>query len=463
MINGSNYSNGTQLNMNAKATDYNGNVAWSNSLYQTVQDNGSGSGSGNVWVSNWLDNTNSTLSRSATNVLHVQASANQGLQRIEVYINGSVQRTCNYSQVYGNQNCDVTIYGSNYSNGSQLAMNAKATDYNGNVAWSDLKYLTIQDNGGSSGSGNVNVWVANWLDNSNATMNRSSSNVLRVQANSSQGLSRVEVYVNGSIQRTCNYSQSYGNQNCDLNIYGSNYSNGTQLAMNAKATDYSGNVGWSDLKYLTIQDNGQTTNNGDSPAISAWSEPDASQITTAGQTVYHVSASDADGLNRIEMWVNGMKAQTCSLGTAYGSQTCQVTIQGSSYKYGDQIYVNAKAVDSYGRETWSSAKTYNVVQATTNGSLQSNSQGAISAQSTADSGYGANDTITFSATGSDGDGIQRIELYVNSALAKTCYGQTSCSWSGEPYGTRNSVTYAARLYDNKGYSVSTGYKTIYKK
>ncbi|HPN15430.1 MAG TPA: Ig-like domain-containing protein, partial [bacterium] len=87
-------------------------------------------------------------------------------------------------------------------------------------------------------------------------------------------------------------------------------------------------------------------------------------------------------------------------------------------------------------------------------------KGNLSISSTADSGYVSGQQITFTANGSDGNGIERLELYVNANLVKTCYGESTCSYTGSY--TDNSLTYGAKMTDNLGNTIWNGYKTIYK-
>ncbi len=682
---GTDYLSGANLAVNARIMDYLNKETWVPVQTIYVSDNGSDNGSNNnnngndisTWT--WLDPSGSTLARTSNTTFRVQSSATQGLSLMEVYVNGNLKRTCNLSRAYGTQSCDLTIYGTDYSNGSVLSLNSKATDYNGKTAWSDNKSLTVQDNG--STSGDISTWT--WLDPSNSTLARTSNATFRVQSSASQGLNTMEVYVNGNLKRTCNFSRVYGTQSCDLTIYGTDYSNGSVLSLNSKATDYNGKTAWSDNKSLTIQDSGsnsntnasvglqaspnQTTfNNGDqvtfnataqdydglarmevlvdgtvqktcyysnstnwetcayttnlysngsssrtynasmnafdrygnsrginpisytvygngssnnnnynsntNPTTWAWSEPNENlTIATNGYATYNVGAWDQEGLKRIDMYVNGSLSRTCNFGSAaYGNQQCSITINGSSYSNGNQLYVNAKAVDTYDREGWSTPRTYTIQGNTSNGNgtnqtgstwvwatpdvtdvysnnnvtfnvgandpdgirkieimgngkvfktcdfglvygnqqcsiavattypgttyanyygrvtdgnyatmnsetksfkimnptqLPADHTGTVSAWSSRDNGYGAKDKITFSTSGSDADGVDKIELLVNAKLVKTCYGSTtaSCSWIGGPYADRSTVTYAARLVDKAGHSYTTGYKTINKK
>ncbi|MFA5184967.1 MAG: Ig-like domain-containing protein [Patescibacteria group bacterium] len=572
-IYGTDYSNGSVLSLNARATDYNGKTAWSDNKSLTVQDNGSTSGDISTWT--WLDPSNSTLARTSNATFRVQSSASQGLNTMEVYVNGNLKRTCNFSRVYGTQSCDLTIYGTDNSNGSVLSLNSKATDYNGKTAWSDNKSLTIQDNGSNS---NTNASVGLQASPNQTTFNNGDQVTFNATAQDYDGLARMEVLVDGTVQKTCYYSNSTNWETCayTTNLYSNGSSSRTYNASMNAFDRYGNSRGINPISY-TVYGNGSSNNNNNynsntNPTTWAWSEPNENMtIATNGYATYNVGAWDQEGLKRIDMYVNGSLSRTCNFGSAaYGNQQCSITINGSSYSNGNQLYVNAKAVDAFDREGWSTPRTYTIQGSTSNGGgtnqsgytwvwatpdvtdvysnnnvtfnvgandpdgirkieimgngkvfktcdfglVYGNQQcsiavattypgttyanyygrvtdgnyatmnsetksfkimnptqspadhtGTVSAWSSRDNGYGAKDKITFSASGSDADGVDKIELLVNARLVKTCYGSTtaSCSWIGGPYADRSTVTYAARLVDKAGHSYTTGYKTINKK
>lgn len=563
------YTNGLStraIPLMAKAYDRQGYATESSNENLTVnQYSTSGGGtsgqSNNTYFWTWTEPNNATIiKRGDTLTFNVGANDADGLNRIEIVVNGAYKRTCDFSRAYGNQTCSLTIYGSDYSVGSQLAVNAKITDYSGSQAWTPLQYLTIQDSGNS---GNT-VYS---LSPADRDLQTNENFLFTINASNPDGLNRIDIYVNDNKVQTCDYSYAYGNRECTYRIYGSNYPVGSNLYVYAKVTDSSYNtIQTYNRNYRIVSSGSSNGGTDDYPATWSWSDPDQSQVSTSERVVYHVGAWDNDGLNRIDIYVNGILAQSCNFGTsnAYGNQECRFTLNGGNYKNGDQVYVNAKAVDAQGRESWASARTYSVTGGSTsynnrsswiwsdpnvseiygsqnvtfyvgawaqngirkieiigngavmktcdlgynaygnqqcsiavattypgttyvsysgritdgngnifnsdtksftirNGTTQTfDVGGTVSMTSDHDSGYGASDTIKFSATGRDSDGLDRLELMVNGRLVKTCYTE-SCSFTGGPYADRTNVTYGARLVDSKGYAYFTGYKTIYKK
>ncbi|MFH1621310.1 MAG: hypothetical protein ABIB04_04480 [Patescibacteria group bacterium] len=588
-IYGNDYTNGSQLSLNAKATDYNGQTAWSDVRLLTITDSGSTNNNqntnGDVSIWSWLEPNSTTLNRGSSTVYKVQANAAQGLNRIEVLINGTTKRYCDLVRAYGIQSCDITINGNDYTVGSQLSLNAKAMDYYGKTVWSQMNYLTITDTSGNNQNTNGDVSIWNWLEPNITVLNNGASTVFKIQANASQGLNRVEVYVNGSVSRTCNFSRVYGTQVCDLTIYGNNYINGSQLALNAKVTDYNNKTAWSEMKYITINNStqntgtGSTTNNSQT-ATWAWSTPETNELKSNANVIFNIGAWDGDGLQKIEMWVNGSIWNTCNQGNAYGNRECSVNLNGNTFPVGSDVFINAKVVDTNGNNTWTASRTYHVVADSSstgstgstnttntptqiwtwstpetstlnssesavwnvgaydaealqrieiwvNGqikntcqlgnaygnrecaytirandyaagtsvfvnasvldgqgnqtwsnsktySIQSSVQnggqnfptdlpGNISVSSNADNGFSNNQLVTFTASANDQDGVDRIDLMINGSLVKSCYNQSTCSYTGGPYNDRATVSYGAKIVDKKGFAIWTGYRTINKK
>lgn len=70
----------------------------------------------------------------------------------------------------------------------------------------------------------------------------------------------------------------------------------------------------------------------------------------------------------------------------------------------------------------------------------------------------ATQTVTFTADAVDGDGIDKIKIYVNNGLVKTCNGNTSCSYTGGPYPAQDQgfVSYRVVAKDTKGFVKEVG-------
>jgi hypothetical protein len=69
------------------------------------------------------------------------------------------------------------------------------------------------------------------------------------------GLNRVELWVNGTIRKTC----SGNTQDCAFTINGSDYSANANVAFNARAIDGNGTETWTTLRNLYVSDSGTNT------------------------------------------------------------------------------------------------------------------------------------------------------------------------------------------------------------
>lgn len=438
--------------------------------------------SSNVTIANnisswtWLDPNQTWINQNQTMTFNVGSWSANGLQRIEIIVNGSVRRTCELYGATGNQTCNATLYGGDYPLYTSAAVNAKITDTKGQVAWTTLQNIYATNNGttystyNSNTSGDVSTWIS--LDPAGSVLNRNSSTTLRVSASASQGLSRVDVYGNSSLLRTCSFSYQTGTQTCDVTVSGWNYTAGTTLTLNTKATDVNGKTAWSDNRIVTIQDAPTTVSTASTGTSSAnmsswiWSSPDVTALATNGSATFNIGAWGKNGLQRIEIYVNGSIWNTCNWGVVYGNQTCATTINASSFGTNATVFVNAKITDGNGQVAWSDARTYTTANSTTvttnTPSASTNQTGWINIWSNRDNGYARYDRVTFTANANDADGINRIDLLVNGVLVKSCNTQTTCTYSGS-YANRTSVSYGANLVDNRGSATWTGYRAIRRK
>jgi hypothetical protein len=242
--------------------------------------------------------------------------------------------------------------------------------------------------------------------------------------------------------------------------------------MNAKATDSTGNSAWSASRTYHVvsatntNNNNNNTNTGNTATQSwIWSLPDKSTLNTDESAVWSVGAWDAEGLQRIEVWVNGQVKNVCQFGNAYGNRDCSYAIRANDYAAGTNVFVNANILDSQGSQTWSNSRNY-LIQTSTppaNQNFPVDLPGWIQVTSNADSGFTNNQLITFSVTADDQDGIDRIDIMVSGALVKSCYNQKTCSYTGGPYNDHGTLAYGAKVIDKKGFALWTGYKVINKK
>lgn len=439
----------------------------------TPNNNGSTQTSGNVSAWAWLDPNQSTIRRDQNVTYNVGAWAGNGLSRVEIFVNGVARRTCDFNTAYGNQSCAYAIWGGEYGVGTQVAVNAKATSVNGQTVWTSLSYLNVTDVNGSTNpnptypsNSNTNTSIWSWSSPETSTITKDANVTFSTGASDPDGISKIEVLVNGSVSNTCNYGSAYGNRECTVTLNGSSFAVGTDIFVNARVTDVYGNTTWSASRTYRIL-SGSTVPAANTPSATwIWSTPDVSSLTSGQTATFNIGAWDANGLNRTEIWVNGQLKRTCTFGNVVGNRDCSYAIRANDYQAGTSVFVNARVMDSLGNLTWSSSKTYSISSSTLNNPSTTeplnNLPGSISVTSNRDGGYKNNQLVTFTATAADQNGIDRIELYVNAVLVKTCYNVATCSFTGGSYNNRNTVSYGATIVDKSGYAIWTGYKTINK-
>mgnify|MGYP000884879263 CR=1 FL=1 len=422
-----------------------------------------------VQTSNWVWSTMS-VSHNQHNLYHGQTSnvfinsgSPNGINRVEIWLNGNVVQTCQ------NSTCNYTIYGSSYPKGSKLAFNGRAIDAKGHEAWTWLgEYsIPVDDYTYNNNYNTLNNTITTWFDSNTVktTLARNESRNITFYGNANQGLNRLELYANNSLISTCNYNNVYGNQSCTKTIYGSDYSAGQSVALKVKAIDKNGYQNWSGSISFNIQDDGSNSNNTGTQVYSwMWLDPSDTNLDQNQTKTVNVGASADSGLQKIEIYADGNLKKTCTYNRAYGNQQCSVAIYGNDFTPNRNINIFTRAFDYNGRMAQTSSQNVYVTGTNdnNNNNNQNNVDGNLTITSNRDNGYTNYDQITFTANGSDANGINKIEILVNAQVVKTCNGVGTCSYVGGPYNTET-VSYGANLYDNLGNRTWTGYKTIYKK
>ncbi len=404
-----------------------------NDQQNSQQDSNSG-----TYYWSYLNPDQTYLTRGNSMTYNVGANDSDGINRIEIVVNGATRKTCTLNNWTGNQSCAYTLNGYDYLLNSQIAVNAKIVDGAGKETWTALKYINVTDSSYNTNdnSGDVSAW--GWFDPSNSSLNRGSSTTYKIQANATQGLQKVEIYADGSLKRTCNFSRAYGTQSCDFTVYGNDYTV-AQHTFNARATDYYGKTSWSDTKTLTIQDANNSNTSGNGVYTWSWLDPSNTTLQRGSSATYRTQASADNGLQRIDVYVNGTVKRTCNFSRSYGTQNCDLTIYGNDYSTNSQLAINAKSTDYNGYTNWSSL-TYLTITDTTGNSTDNGSVG-LQADPNRTS-FNNGDWVTFNGSAQDPDGLTRIEILIDGSVVKTCNYSNSTAWEN--------CSYSSNLYSNNG-------------
>ena len=442
-IYGSSYSEGSSVYLKARATDANGNVAWTaGTLYLRITSNGSGSGNATVYTT--VSPSDNNWNRNTSRYITAYGSDSDGLRRLEIFMRGVNYKSCELGDVYGTQSCSVTVNGADNTAGSNVEISARATDKYGNVTWSSSQYF-LMTNDGADQNGTASLTVSP----DKTSYLRSETVQINSSAADNDGIKRIDVYANGSIINTCTAPQWNTSYTCSANVNFNNYSAGTtQIPVQVKATDIYENAVWSSTKYLTITD-GQPAG-----AFIMTLSPDKTSYTS-NENVNVSIGWPVTNITRMEIYANNNLIQTCNV-SGY-APSCSTTIATSGYT-NSNVTLQGKAVNGNGATFWSTSRTITVA-----GTQQQTDQpGTVTISTDASSGYTTSQYVTFTANGSDPNGIERIEILINAQLAKTCYGATTCTFVGGPYST-DSISYGANLYDSLGNRTWTGYSSINKR
>jgi len=455
-IYGSNYSDQTNIPVFTRATDYYNNVTNSNTQFLNA-----GQSYGNNYdttLSAWFGaNVQSgDIQKYTDKTFEFYGQSSRGLRQLDLYANDVVIATCTYNDPANSaQSCTKTINLSNYSDYQTVKFRVKATDKYANSNWSPTVSMRVVP-GGSSVNQNSSISLST-TDNKTA-YNKDESFTLYAYSTDYDGIQRIDLYANGLLLNSCTPSNptSY---TCSATVRGSNYtSNSMSLPLQAKMTDRYGNTSWSSTKYVQI--NGTADNYYTVVKINL--SPNKLSYTRQETFTVSAEATDGHGIQKMEIYVNNSLWQSCN--TGYGTTaSCSATVSAANYP--SNIYslpIRIRVTDNTGNVVWSATRGVTITDTATTPitGQEADVKGNLSISSTADSGYVSGQQITFTANGSDGNGIERLELYVNANLVKTCYGESTCSYTGSY--TDNSLTYGAKMTDNLGNTIWNGYKTIYK-
>ncbi|MFH1077707.1 MAG: hypothetical protein V1745_00280, partial [Patescibacteria group bacterium] len=133
------------------------------------------------------------------------------------------------------------------------------------------------------------ITASQWFDPSVTTIRRDQSATYTVSAQRANGLSRVEIWVNGVVRKTCTLAATSANQTCSFTLSGYDYNANTQVAVNAKIVGRSGEYQqlWTPVTYMYVSDTTTNTNAYSITASQSFTDSDAT-ITRDQGTTYTV-------------------------------------------------------------------------------------------------------------------------------------------------------------------------------
>jgi hypothetical protein len=316
----------------------------------------------------WTEPNTSVLHRDESTSYNVGAWDANGVKSIELFVNWTSKKVCGFgANSTGNQNCKVILNGSDYPANTSISLIGKVTDEQGNATWTNFTTLTIKEAAFSlttntsvdSTTSLVTTWF--WLEPNVSSVDKAESVTLHAQANAANGLNRIDFIINGQSKTFCDFARAYGTQNCTAPLNGIDYPVGNTLNIAVKATDGYGKYTTSNVRTVDIRDNNQ--NAGAHPAnIKISMTPNVDLIPSGQEITVSAAAQDTEGIDHIDLLVNGHVAQTCSFKNAYDTRECTTPISAVRYPNTSSANVTARVTDTQGNVTLSDSRYYTIAK-----------------------------------------------------------------------------------------------------
>lgn len=426
-----------------------------------------------AWTA-WRTSADTSLSADKTTTFYVAAQNPSGLGRVELYTNGELKRTCDFTTSLDIRVCSLEIAGQDYPANAEIFANARiftSKDREAQTSW--VTGLRIPRNATVTGTvtaataGTPNQVIKQTLltlDPDGASAQRGARITAHVKAqNNIDGINRIEIYANNELKRVCLAGNVVTETSCDLEINTGDYPAGTGLSFYARVRDGGYHeMTWSNTRALWIGDTRiQSTPDLSQNKVSVWSwmAPLATQLGSGEQITYSVGAWSANNVQRIDMIVDGIVRKTCSYGNVSGNKECSITLRDTDFGDRHTAIFNARVVDQAGNKGWSDIRNVKVVRdwLATPESLPS----TITIEQDHTSGYLPNERVSFVARGWSASNVERVEILVNGQVVASCPGDI-CRFVSAPV-TTNQLEYQARAIDAVGRSTWTGVMGVSQK
>jgi hypothetical protein len=250
-----------------------------------------------------------------------------------------------------------------------------------------------------------------------------------VTASDNVAVSKVELYVNGTLSDTSSTAPYSFNWNTTSLTNGS-------CNLSAKAYDASGNVGTSSTVRVTV-------NNEKTPPTTSITSP-LNGATVKGSVTVAANASDNVGVTKVELYVNG------ALYAADTASPYQFTWDTTLLANGS-VTLQTKAYDAANNLGQSATVTVTV---------NNDAIAPTASISSPLAGATVNGTVTVSATATDNIGVIKAELYVNGTLSATLTtAPYNFNWDST-LTANGSCPLAVKAYDAAGNVGTSGTVTV---
>lgn len=431
--------------------------------------------SGLTWMV-WRQPEQSALKDNEQTTVVFAAQHLNGLGRVNVYVNGDVARSCDFTSLTDIRVCTMTLSGSDYPAATEIFVNAhlfNTQNTENQSVWTEGVRIQRAANDTTTLVNGQTVQTAVnprpvfettlTIDPDMTSVRRGDSFTLKTKSqNTGTGLATIELYQNNKVIRACSPGSSLSLVTCDATIDTSKLPAGTTLSFVTRAIDSNYRSMWSNTRTITVQDTTmqpQPVKSSGPISVWNWMSRDVSEMYN-WNTTYTVGAWSANGIERIEMIVDGQVRRTCTFGVSNGNRECDVVLTTDDYADKHNLSVNARITDGKGNKAWSDVRSILIRRVwvdDTAGFIP-----AYAAITTDDNaGYNIGERITFKAKGWSQQGVSRIEIYLNGTVVANCSGDI-CQFTSAPI-TTNQIEYQARVIDQLGQSTWTGVIGMNKK
>lgn len=302
----------------------------------------------NTATSQLVPDTGTTMRGTAVNYTVSAQNNVYGIDRVEISLNGEMYRTCKFGNAMSLVNCVATVDTMKYTSGATLTFAGWLVDTQGHTLNAGTRSVGIRTNtqqiNTTSASHDQNMTAWTWLAPMVSELTEGRTTTYSVGSWSPNGVTRIEMIVDGSVRGSCVWSVGAGNRECSYDVKTSDWSHGHTVSVNARVIDAKGNVVWTEPRVIMIKRSWEPVG----PASYVQLEVNRPTGYLAGSDLtFTMRGWSQSGTKKIDLFVNGVVAATCP------TDACTYTLKNVIVP---TVEYSARLTDSLGRETWTDLK-----------------------------------------------------------------------------------------------------------
>jgi hypothetical protein len=342
-----NYATGSVVTVYVQEINSSGTPTLSSSSDLTIVSGYSDGGTASISISPDED----TLRADEMVDVLISAYDTLGFSNISVRVNGAVAKTCSQSGTTANGRCLVTLYGSNYSVGSDIDIYGEVTNSEGDIYVTSTKTITIL--AGSVVDGSVSLSFSPYAQ----SLAVGQTTTVTAHADLPSGVSEIRFYVNDELEKTCTLSGSSSTASCSVALDGSSYTSGSIINIYAEASGTNSESGTSTTSSLVI-----TSASADGGSVVLYLAPVLSSITGTQTVTVTANAYDPSGLSEVSIFVNGSNVRTCDQSGSWPTgASCSYTISANDYATGSTVTIYGRGTNVFTTTADSTSKIITVL------------------------------------------------------------------------------------------------------